>query len=224
VRCSSGKAGLVVAVVPRVRQSDWNGLRADLEAAGVDSTDFGRFVNRVTPGVVEASSFDAEPAIDVLIRWLPRAEDKHLRWSIVGHLKTTAARGIAGATLLDEFRRSDDEMLRWHIGDTLQTVATPEEYDDIVALAGDTSYGMSRQMLVDMLWRVKTDRSRQTLVRGIQDPDVALHAGSALRRLVGNDKAAALLEPLTDHENEQVARAARQNLNRARKALSRRRL
>lgn len=197
---------------------DADALTADLRAHGVDPADFGRFVNRAVPGVIEPSTFDAERATPVLLTWLPRVEER-LKPAIVGHLRTRAARGVAAGPLLHEFRTASDDNLRWQIGDVLQTVATPDHYEEIVELAGRREYGMGRQMLVDMLWRIKTDAARATLVASLDDPDVALHAGSALRRAIGNESALAHIEPLLDHPDERVAGAARTNAKRARKAL-----
>jgi hypothetical protein len=203
--------------------SEWEDVRAALAAAGIDPTDFGHFVNRVVPGVIEPSTFDQERATPILIEWLPRVRDARVKEAIVGHLKTRAAKGVAVALLADEFRRAEDDLLRWQIGDTLQTVVTPEQHDVLLALAEDQRYGMSRQMLIDNLWRVKSARAEQVLTRALTDPDVALHAGSALRRLTGNDEAAMRLAALVDHDDERVGRAARENLKRAEKALARQR-
>jgi hypothetical protein len=203
--------------------SEWEDIRAALAAAGIDPTDFGQFVNRVVPGVIEPSTFDQERATPLLIDWLPRVRDARVKEAIVGHLKTRAAKGVAVALLADEFRRAEDDLLRWQIGDTLQTVVTPEQHDVLLALAQDQRYGTSRQMLIDNLWRVKSACAKQVLTRALTDPDVALHAGSALRRLTGNDEAARRLAGLVDHDDERVARAARENLKRAEKALARQR-
>jgi hypothetical protein len=51
-------------------------LKADLEAHGVDPSDLGRFVNRVVPGIIEPSTFDAERATPVLLEWLPRLDER----------------------------------------------------------------------------------------------------------------------------------------------------
>ena len=197
-------------------------LEADLEAHGIDPSDFGRFANRVVPGVIEPSTFDAERATPVLLEWLPRVTGR-TKHAVVGHLKTRAARGFAAGPLLAEFRATNDENLRWLIGDVLQAVATPDHHEEIVELAGRREFGSGRQMLVDMLWRIKTPESRAVLVESLDDPDVALHAGSALRRLIRNEEAVALLEPLVAHPEKTVAFAARTNLSRARKAIERRR-
>jgi hypothetical protein len=202
---------------------EWEQVRAALAAEGVDPADFGRFVNRGVPGVIEPSTFDAERATPVLLAWLPRVRDRRLKEAIVGHLKTKAAKGVAVAPLADEFRRAHDDALRWQIGDVLRSVATPKDHDVILALAEDPRYGASRQMLVDSLWRVKSRGAEQVLTNALADPDVALHAGSALRRMIGNEHAVPRLAVLVDHSDERVAQAARRNLKRAKSALGPRR-
>lgn len=197
-------------------------LLRDLAHAGIDTTDFARFVNRPFPGVIEPSYFDAVAAAPILLRWLPLIDHAGVKETIVRRLKTKAARGIATDALAAEFRAADDN-LRWVIGDTLQAVATKDQYPALVELAADAHYGHGRAQLFDVLWRVKTDEALEILSRSLEDPDVALVAGSALRRRIGNDEARAKLAPLTTHPNERVARAARENLKRAERALMRKR-
>jgi hypothetical protein len=47
-------------------EHDAEPVKAALAAAGIDTTDFGRFVNRSAPGVIEPAHFDAEQAMPVL--------------------------------------------------------------------------------------------------------------------------------------------------------------
>jgi hypothetical protein len=197
-------------------------VSAALAAEGIDPADFGRFVNRVVPGVIKPSAFDAERATPVLLTCLGRVTDPKLKQTIVAHLKTRAAKGVAVPALLEAFREAEEEGLRWQIGDTLQAAMTPAHHDAVLALAEDRRYGMGRQMLVDSLWRVKSDRVEGVLADALTDPDVALHAGSALRRVIGNERAVARLEPLAGHEDRRVVQAASWNLKRARRALAKR--
>jgi hypothetical protein len=226
----SGGAGLVWrfcleeaalnAVLRRV--SEWDDVCTALAAEGIDPADFGHFVNRVVPGVIELSTFDAERAMPVLLTCLGCVTDPRLKKTIISHLKTRAARGVAVPALIEAFREADEEGLRWQIGDTLQAAMTPIHHDAVLALAEDRRYGMGRQMLVDSLWRVKSDRVEPVLEDALTDPDVALHAGSALRRVIGNERAVACLEPLVGHEDRRVGQAASWNLKRARRALAKR--
>lgn len=70
-------------------------VKEALAAAGIDPTDFGRFVNRPFPGVLEPAHFDEERAVPVLLGWLPRVRSEYVKESMVRHLHTKAARGIA---------------------------------------------------------------------------------------------------------------------------------
>jgi HEAT repeat protein len=202
--------------------NEWDDVRMALAAEGIDPADFGRFVNRGVPGVMEPSTFDAARATPVLLTCLGRVTDPTLKQAIVAHLKTRAAKGVAAPALIEAFREAEDEELRWQIGDTLQATMTPEHHDAVLALAEDRRYGIGRQMLVDSLWRMKSDRVEPVLQNALTDPDVALHAGSALRRVIGNERAVARLEPLVGHEDKRVLQAACWNLKRARRALAKR--
>jgi hypothetical protein len=196
-------------------------LKQALIQAGVDPTDFGRFVNRVVPGVIEPSTFDPEAAAPVLLAWLPRITNWDVKGSIVAHLKTRAAKRIATPALIREFLYADNLDYKWRVGDTLQYVAHHSQFDELVELAADPSHGPARQMLVDMLWRVKTPRADQVLFDSLADPDVALAAQSALRRRIGNTQARAHIEPLLDHPAEYVRKAARTHLRRIDRYLDR---
>ena len=197
-------------------------LLEELERAGISTDDFGTFVNRPYPGVLEPARFDAAAATPILLHWLPEIQDARVKEAIVRHLKTKAARGVATEELIEAFRVAGED-LQWVIGDTLQAVATKEHYPALVELAADRRHGHGRAQLFDILWRVKTDRALKILVHGLEDPDVALVAGSALRRAVGNEAARDKLARLTDHANGVVSRAARENLKRADRALSKER-
>ena len=191
-------------------------LLEELERAGISTDDFGTFVNRPYPGVLEPARFDAAAATPILLRWLPEIQDARVKEAIVRHLETEAARGVATESLTEAFRVAGEDV-QWVIDDTLQAVATKEA---LIELAADRRHGHGQAQLFDIPWRVKTDRAQEILVHGLEDPDVALVAGSALRRAVGNEGARDKLARLTDHANGAVSRAARENLKRADRALS----
>jgi hypothetical protein len=58
-------------------------VKAALAAAGIDPADFGRFVNRPFPGVLEPSRFDAEKTVPVLLEWLSKIASEYVKESIV---------------------------------------------------------------------------------------------------------------------------------------------
>jgi HEAT repeat protein len=192
-----------------------------LRAAGVDPTDFGRFVNRPNPALpgFEPEAFDSNAAYPVLMDWLPRVKTPSMKETIARRLAQTGKKSETAQALIREYRREDDELVRWALGDSIARVATPAEYDEIVELASSGDSG--RQMLVYMLWRIKTDRSREVILDGIGDPGVCLHAMYSLRRLVGNEEARRHIEPLLAHESERVRATAARTLKKIDKALGR---
>lgn len=187
-------------------------LEADLTAAGVDPTDLSRFVNRVVPGVIEPSTFDADAAVPILLDWLPRVQNEHVKETIARQLKTPNAKSIATLPLIEQFRTSQHQSVKWAIGETLQYVADRSQYDDLVDLAADPRHGQARGMLVDMLWRVKTDRADQAILAALDQPGVCRSAMSAARRRFGNETARHHIARLVDHSDKGVRKAARDQL------------
>ena len=161
------------------------GLRADLEAAGIASRDFGFFAARdIQEAGIRAPRFDFEAAVPVLIRWLPRARTPLVKERIVRSLTgTKAATPASLEPLIEEFRSADDHHLKWAIGNALATLADESIADELIDLAGDRRHGRSREMLMDALARTKDKRALDLLVELVGDDDVAGHAISALRRL-----------------------------------------
>jgi HEAT repeat protein len=192
-----------------------------LTAAGIDPTDISRFVNRVVPGVIAPSHFDGPAAVPVLLQWLPRISNEMVKDTIVRRLRTPAAKKVAVDALLAEFTSAHNDGYKWVVGDALAYVADAHSYPDLVELAADRRHGKGRQMLIDMLWRVKTDRADEVLLAALTDPDVTLQAVSALRRRLGNEAARPHIAGLTDHADPHVRDAARRHLKRVDKHLSR---
>lgn len=195
-------------------------VRAALRRAGIDPTDFGRFVGRVVPGVIEASRFDNAAATPILLEWLPRVRTPLAKELVARSLGHKGAKGVATGPLVDAFLEADEDHLKWAIASAIHDVVTPPDFDRVVELAADSRHGRARQMLVYMLWRVKTERAREVVLDALEDDDVALHAMSALRRMVGNEQARERVAPLVDHASPQIAWAARDTLKRIDKKLA----
>lgn len=156
-------------------------LIAALEAAGIDTVDFGYF------GAASFTTFDFAGAAPILVDWLPRVEDPGVKEAMVRSLAGQgSARGEGTRRLIAEFRRpeyADEASLRWAIGNTLATLAGPADADAIIEILHDRSAGMARQMLCDALSRTKDPRRVAVLIDLIGDDTVAGHAISALRRI-----------------------------------------
>lgn len=156
-------------------------LLAALEAAGIDTVDFGRF------GEAAFTTFDFDRAVPILVDWLPRIDDPRVKDAMVRSLTgQRTARGEGTRRLIAEFRRpeyAEETSLRWAIGNALATLAGPADADAIIELLRNASSGMSRQMLCDALSRTKDPRRVDVLIDLIDDDTVAGHAILALRRI-----------------------------------------
>lgn len=198
-------------------------VRRALDAAGLPSRDFGRFTSGRHPEIIPQPIFDWRGAVPVLLEVLHKVNREAVKEAVVRSLGTPYARPYAARALLDEFRKTSDAdqpALKWAIGNALSTVTTPAHVDELLELARDRRHGAGRGMVVERLGRISGDRRvEETLMRLIDDPDVAFQAMGGIRRRLGPTKAAKLLEPLIAHQDERVRRAAREHLKRARKAM-----
>jgi hypothetical protein len=160
------------------RSAEWRQLEDELEANGIDTTDFGIF-SSVVP-----TTFDYDAAAPILVRWLPRvrdpAEKEMLARSLTG-VKT--ARSEAGRAILAEFRNADmrADAEKWAYGNALATLADGEIADDLLDLLRDRRHGGAREMLCDALKRTADPRAPDALIDLIDDDDIAGHAIYALR-------------------------------------------
>jgi HEAT repeat protein len=156
-------------------------LIAALEAAGIDTVDFGQF------GAASFTTFDFDRAAPILVDWLPRVEDPSVKEAMVRSLAgQRLARGEGTRRLIAEFRRpdyADEASLRWAIGNTVATLAGPADADAIIEILHDRSAGMARQMLCDALSRTKDPRRVAVLIDLVGDDTIAGHAIRALRSM-----------------------------------------
>jgi hypothetical protein len=139
-----------------------------------------------------------------LLEALPRLSDLNLVSAVAGHLRRPWARPDAFDPLLEAFRRWAvvDHNVGWHLGDALGTASTITRVDELLTIAHEQSYGWSRQMVVMSLGRYrKRSEVAPVLVSLLEDPDVALHAISALRRVLGPGGALPHVEAIARHHH-----------------------
>jgi len=191
-----------------------------LRAAGVKGVDdFGYFANSAH---FRASEFDAVGAAPILLARLPSLTEALVVSAAARHLRHVRIPADAFGTLVDAFRHwaTQDFDAGWALGDALSHAARPENVTTMCALAQDRTYGRSRQMIVGALWRWrKSDEIGGTLRHLTADPDVSLHAMSALARVVSPRDLVAVLEPLTDDADANVRKQAQRQLAKARRKL-----
>jgi hypothetical protein len=164
---------------------DAAGLLADLESAGIETRDFGRFGDVPELGI-SPPAFDHARAAPILIKWLPRVRTPAAKEAIARSLTgEPTANGPAARALVMEFRRtpSDSEWdaVNWAYGNALSTLADASVADDLIELLQERSHGKARQMLCEALRRTKDPRAPEVLIGLIQDPDIGGHAIDALR-------------------------------------------
>jgi hypothetical protein len=155
----------------------------------------------------------------VFIELLPRLSDPKLVGAIASHLRRPWARPAAFDALRTAFEHwaTSDATTGWHIGDALATAATKDDLPVLVGIVRATSYRTARQMIVHSLWRFKAaPEVESTLVSLLDDPDVALHAMSALRRTVGPTSALPHLRRVAaEHTGDPIGSTALRQIRKA---------
>lgn len=207
--------------------NEWQLVRDSLTQAGVEGAeDLGRFVNDATYS--RPSVFDERAAMPVLLDLLPTLTDSTLVGAVAGHLRRPWARPTAFGALVDGFRiwAPQDGDTGWQLGDALASAAQPDDLPVLLNLVCNARYGTARQMIVDSLWRFrKSPLVEPALVSLITDPDVALHAMSALRRSIGPAAALPYLRQVaTDHPGDRLGKTAASQIRPAEAAVSRQQL
>jgi hypothetical protein len=203
---------------------EWQLARDALAGAGVNGVeDLGRFVNDVT--YLQPSMFDERAAAPVLLELLPTLTDPTLVGAVAAHLRRPWARPGAFGALGDTFRRWAplSAGAGWQLGDALANAARLDDLPVLLYLVSDTRYGAARQMIVDSPWRFWSSALvKPALVSLITDPDVALHAMSALRRSIGPASALPYLRQVAaDHSGDQLGTTAAHQIRRAEASVSR---
>jgi HEAT repeat protein len=148
----------------------------------------------------EIHHFDYQPtaAIPVLAEWLTDLEDRwpgaeseersRARESLIRALDVKQSRNSAAIpALISQFdtTKTIDEYVRWAAGNSLYDIpADDTHFDDLVRIATDRTLGMSRQMVVNWLWKSRRKDEAGAVALGlIDDETVQGHALEALARL-----------------------------------------
>lgn len=203
---------------------EWLRVQEALASAGVDGVeDFGRFVSDTRH--FAPSTFDERSAMPVLVSVLPTLEDARTVRAVSGHLRRPWARPSAFDPLHEAYLKwaPVDATTGWHLGDSLGTAAVAAHVPVLLPLVEDKRYGTARQMIVFHLARFKANPDVGPVVqRLVSDPDVSLHAMSALRKCVGNEAALPILRSVeASHPDPRVRKQAAQAIKKASKAIGR---
>jgi hypothetical protein len=151
-----------------------------------------------------------ESAISILLKWLPRLPSPAAKVALVRALSVPWAKPAAGPILITEFERTppEQEELRWTLGNALEVVAEPSLLNKFVEIVMDKANGTAREMIVLALAKIRDPRSVTTLIKLLDDQQVAGHAVRALRRLKA-PQALDHLEKFTTHSESWIRNEAR---------------
>ncbi len=197
----------VVAGAIEATETRGGSVFADLAAAGFTVDRIGELRRR-----------DSRAAVPILLRWLPRADDRHLKRAIVGALGVSWARPVAAPALIAEFRQApphDPDGYKWAVGYALSAVVDDTVFDDLVPLVCDGRHGHARQMIVGALGTLRHPRAVDVLVSLLadDDTDIVEQALGALGQLKAG-KARPYIAPLLTHHDCYVRREAARALAR----------
>lgn len=150
---------------------------SDLEEIGVQITD----IYQELP----TNKANWKKATPILIEWLPQVKNSGLREAVIRLLSVPWLRGnpVGGTLMKMALNPTLSSDLRWVIGNTMEVIADDKSFSDIKKLVTDRSFGISRQMFVMALGRMKTPEAIPLLVDLLDDDDVNGHAIVALRKL-----------------------------------------
>lgn len=175
-------------------------LVEDLKKAGLNITSSWDLVNT-------KSSY--KPAIPILLEHLSKPYHLKNKEGIVRALAVKEAIGKASPILIAEYNRTpkDKTLLRWAIGNTIYTTITENDVESILSIVQEKTNGMSRQMFVAALGKVKSEKAENVLINLLDDEEVTLHALEALGRMKSS-KAKEKIAMLTNHPKALIRKEA----------------
>ena len=82
--------------------------------------------------------------------------------------------------LLSDFYSDDRTVDRWQIGSILYHIRSKKYIDDYLKIISESAYGRDRQMVVQLVGKLKIEAAVPILIELLEDESVRLHAISAL--------------------------------------------
>lgn len=181
-------------------------LVEDLKKAGLNITSSWDLVN---------TKSRYKPAIPILLEHLPRPYHLKNKEGIVRALAVKEAIGKASPVLIAEYNRTpkDKMPLRWAIGNTIYITITDDDVESILPIVRDKTNGMSRQMFVAALGKVKAEKAEEVLIQLLDDEEVTTHALEALGRMKSK-KAKDKISMLSNHPKALIRKEAQKALKK----------
>jgi HEAT repeat protein len=186
---------------------DLNAIRRELRKVGISINDIYDLVNTNEP---------YPAAIPVLLKLLNDGiEHIGIKEGVIRALAVKEAIGKASSILIAEYNRTskDNMLLRWSIGNTIFTTITDNDVEIILPIVQDKTNGMSRQMFVSALGKVKAEKAEEILIKLLDDEEVAAHALEALGRMKSK-KAKDKISMLINHPKPLIRKEAKKALQK----------
>ncbi len=158
----------------------------------------------------------SKPYLSILLKYIPLLEGNE-KEMVVRALSEKAC-SEAVPHLLEIMRRPDNypELLLWAVGNALSIIDDKESYSEIIELCRDTRLGLARQMLLEILVKIKSEEVFSILVDGATDPSMQLHAIISLGKY-GDQRGIMTLKQIDTQSNKQLEKAISKALNRLKK-------
>jgi len=186
---------------------DMTEIRTELQKVGVEIDNIYDLVN---------SNKRYPAAIPVLSGLLKKGiEDTKIKEGVIRALTVKYATGVSNKALLEEYNQipKKETSLRWAIGNAFYTIITIDDSENIFQIVQDRENGLSRQMFVAALGKIKSEKSEIILIKLLDDFEVAPHALDALGRLKSK-KAKEKIEILRGHKNKLIRKEAERALKK----------
>jgi len=154
-------------------------------------------------------------AIPILLKHIQKNYHEKNKEGIVRALAVKEAIGIASPVLIAEYHRvpKDKMLLRWVIGNTIYTTITDNDIESVLSIVQEKENGISRQMFVAALVKVKSEKAEDVLIKLLDDEEVVSHALEALGRLKSK-KAKEKITTLTNHSKPLIKKEAQKALKK----------
>lgn len=126
-------------------------------------------------------------AIPILMKYLPLVSYVRNKEGIVRALTVPEAKGLIVPLMLKEYLQltNDKENLKWVIGNAVNVTITKSEVADIFPIVLNKENGLSRQMFVAALGKIKAESVKDVLLRLVNDVDRVIRdeAKKALKKV-----------------------------------------
>ena len=186
--------------------SDVSRVQQELQSVGILINDIYDLVN----------TKEAYPeAIPVLIKLLSEVSHDGVKEGIIRALAVKEAKGVAGHVLINEFKKTpnDKSLLKWAIGNTMEVVISDEDIDDVLEIITNKENGLSRQMFITALGKVKSKRVEQVLIDLLDDDEISPHVLEALGKLK-SQSAKTKIKEMIDHKKPLIRKEAQKALKK----------